>query len=255
MNQKHAVVLFIILLITGLGIGVSVKFKDEFIQVLSKKESSPESSSKADYFFDTNKQKDPNSLTNPAENLKLNDLISGKAKLESPTNNLKSSTNLKSFDKFPGIYAQDELKDKAAIIQTKKGNIYIYLFPDTPLASSNFIFLANQLFYDGLKFHRLEKDFVVQGGDPKGDGTGGPGYQFPDEKVIGNYIRGVVAMANAGANTNGSQFFIILKDQPTLPPKYTIFGKVFKGMEVVDQLVAGDVMEKVAIVRITQDNN
>lgn len=253
MTQKHTVILFALLLLVGLIIGVSVKFKDEFIQVLSKKESSPEPPSNADYFFDANKQKDPNSLTNPAENPQLNDLISGKAKLESPTNNLKSSTS-KSFDKFPGTYAQEQLKDKAVIIQTKKGNIYIYLFPDTPLATSNFIFLTNQGFYDGLKFHRVEKGFVVQGGDPKGDGTGGPGYQFPDEKVIGNYIRGVVAMANAGANTNGSQFFIVLNDQPNLPPKYTIFGKVFQGMEVVDKLEAGDVMEKAAIVRIIQND-
>lgn len=254
MTQKHTVVLFAVLLLVGLIIGVSVKFKDEFIQVLGKKESSPEPPSNADYFFDTNKQKDPNSLTNPAENSQLNDLISGKAKLESPTNNLKSSINPKSFDKFPGTYAQDQLKDKAVVIQTKKGNIYIYLFPDTPLATSNFIFLTNQGFYDGLKFHRVEKDFVVQGGDPKGDGTGGPGYQFPDEKVIGNYIRGVVAMANVGANTNGSQFFIVLNDQSNLPPRYTIFGKVFQGMEVVDKLEAGDVMEKAAVVRIIQND-
>ncbi|MBI3109824.1 peptidylprolyl isomerase [Candidatus Daviesbacteria bacterium] len=121
------------------------------------------------------------------------------------------------------------------------------IFTDTPIGSSNFILLAANGFYDGLKFHRIEKDFVVQGGDPLGDGTGGPGYTFQDEAVARDYNKGIVAYANAGPNTNGSQFFIMLADHPELPKKYTIFGAVIVGQEVVDKLSVGDVMQKVVI--------
>ena len=117
----------------------------------------------------------------------------------------------------------------------------------TPLASSNFIFLAKEKFYDGLTFHRREEGFVIQGGDPLGNGTGGPGYAFADEPVTGDYLRGVVAMANAGPNTNGSQFFIMLADHPELPKNYTIFGKVREGMEVVDEIKVGDKILKATI--------
>ena len=129
----------------------------------------------------------------------------------------------------------------------KKFIIIIELSKATPLASSNFIFLANEKFYDGLTFHRREEGFVIQGGDPLGNGTGGPGYTFADEPVTGDYLRGVVAMANAGPNTNGSQFFIMLADHPELPKNYTIFGKVVEGMETVDKIMPGDVMKKVTI--------
>ena len=121
------------------------------------------------------------------------------------------------------------------------------LSSDTPLTSSNFIFLAQEKFYDGLTFHRKEEGFVLQGGDPAGNGTGGPGYAFADEPVLGNYDRGVVAMADAGPNTIGSQFFIMLADHPELPKNYTIFGKVREGMEVVDEIKVGDKILKVTI--------
>lgn len=109
---------------------------------------------------------------------------------------------------------------------------------DAPKAVNNFITLAKKGFYDKLIFHRVIKGFMIQGGDPKGDGTGGPGYAFEDElnpstpSYQAGYKRGVVAMANAGPNTNGSQFFILLEDYP-LPHNYTIFGKVVKGQDVV----------------------
>ena len=147
---------------------------------------------------------------------------------------------------FP-ILKKEEINGKKIRIQTEKGDIVFELFDDAPIASSNFIYLIGKNFYDGLTFHRREERFVIQGGDPKGDGTGGPGYAFSDETITRDYKRGTVAMANAGPNTNGSQFFIILADVPQLPKKYTIFGQIIEGIEVVDQIQVGDVMVKVTI--------
>lgn len=127
-------------------------------------------------------------------------------------------------------------------IETNFGEIQFETFDkDTPKTVSNFITLAKKGFYDGLIFHRVVNGFVIQGGDPNGNGTGGPGYKFEDELDPNSeaarlgYKKGVVAMANSGPNTNGSQFFITLADVP-LPYKYTIFGKVIKGIEVVDEI-------------------
>lgn len=151
----------------------------------------------------------------------------------------------KDVGKFPGVLNAASLQNKKVVIQTNKGVIEIEVFPDSPMAASNFLILSDTGFYDGLKFHRVE-DWLIQGGDPKGDGTGGPGYEFADEKVTRSYTRGIVAMANAGPNTNGSQFFILKKDTQ-LPPNYTIFGNVVTGMDVVDKITVGDVMQKVTV--------
>lgn len=145
------------------------------------------------------------------------------------------------------ILKGSEIEGKLVRLKTDKGDIVILMSPQTPIASSNFLELVGKGFYDGLTFHRREEDFVIQGGDPRGDGSGGPGYKFPDEKVIGAYARGVVAMANAGPNTNGSQFFIVLKDAPGLPKAYTIFGVVKGGMDIVDQIQVGDKITKAVI--------
>lgn len=151
----------------------------------------------------------------------------------------------KKLSQFPGILTPESLQNKKAVVQTAKGIIQIEIFPETKIASSNFMILAANGFYDGLTFHRVE-DWVIQGGDPNGDGTGGPGYQFPDEPVTKEYKKGIVAMANSGPNTNGSQFFILKTDYP-LEPRYTIFGAVISGIEVVDKISAGDMMQKVVI--------
>jgi len=151
----------------------------------------------------------------------------------------------KKLAQFPGILKPEELEKKVVRIHTAKGDIDFQIYPEATKAASNFLFLASNGFYDNLKFHRVE-DWVVQGGDPLGNGTGGPGYQFEDEPVTRAYERGIVAMANAGPNTNGSQFFILKKDAP-LEPKYTIFGKVVGGLDVVDKLQVGDIMQKVVI--------
>jgi cyclophilin family peptidyl-prolyl cis-trans isomerase len=151
------------------------------------------------------------------------------------------------FSVAPTVLPLAQLEKKSAEIVTNKGTIDIQFFWDEgPLAESNFIFLAQQGFYNGLTFHRREEGFVIQGGDPLGNGKGGPGYSFKDEPVTRKYTRGIVAMANSGPNTNGSQFFIMLADN-NLPPSYTIFGQVTTGMDVVDKIQVGDVMQSVTI--------
>lgn len=157
--------------------------------------------------------------------------------------------NKKQYTSAPGVLPSEKINNKKVVIETEKGNIVFELFPkEAPKTVSNFIFLSEEGFYDGIVFHRVEPGFVIQGGDPKGDGTGGPGYRFEDEPVKRTYDKGIVAMANAGPNTNGSQFFIMLADNPQLPPNYTIFGKVISGQEIVDSIKVGDVMSKVIIV-------
>lgn len=127
-------------------------------------------------------------------------------------------------------------KHYTAILDTTKGKIEIALnFGQTPNTVGNFVDLARKDFYNNTVFHRVIKGFMIQGGDPKGDGTGGPGYKFDDEPFTGEYTRGTIAMANAGPNTNGSQFFIMHADN-ALPKNYVIFGHVTKGMDVVDAI-------------------
>jgi len=138
----------------------------------------------------------------------------------------------------------DQNKQYTATIKTNYGEIVLELFPkDAPLAVNNFVFLARQDFYNGVKFHRVVQGFVIQAGDPTGTGTGGPGYKFADEKVTKDYVAGTLAMANAGPDTNGSQFFIALVDlSGSLPKKYTIFGQVTSGFDVVQKI--GDVPQR-----------
>jgi len=145
---------------------------------------------------------------------------------------------------FGTIKVSELEKNKFATLNTTQGDIKIELdAKDTPKTVANFVLLAQKNFFDGVKFHRVIKDFMIQTGDPNSkdddlsnDGQGGPGYKFDDEKFTGEYARGTVAMANAGANTNGSQFFIVLKDTPSLPKNYVIFGHVTDGMDVVDAI-------------------
>lgn len=135
----------------------------------------------------------------------------------------------------------DVTKSYTATLTTSKGDISIALNAGaTPVTVNNFIVLARRGFYDNTVFHRVIDGFMIQGGDPRGDGTGGPGYRFADEPFTGSYTRGTVAMANAGPNTNGSQFFIMHQDNP-LPPNYVIFGKVTAGMDVVDAIATAPV--------------
>jgi peptidyl-prolyl cis-trans isomerase B (cyclophilin B) len=130
-----------------------------------------------------------------------------------------------------------------ATISTELGDIVIELFTDSaPVASQNFINLAEAGFYEGVGFHRIIPGFMIQGGDPQGDGTGGPGYTIPDEPVVGEYNRGMVAMARTQQpNSQGSQFFILVADAPHLEGGgYVIFGEVLEGMDVADDIVEGE---------------
>jgi cyclophilin family peptidyl-prolyl cis-trans isomerase len=151
-----------------------------------------------------------------------------------------------------------------ATIETELGNIVIELFNESsPVAAQNFVNLAEAGFYDGVVFHRIVPDFMIQGGDPEGTGGGGPGYGIPDEPVVGEYVRGTVAMARTSQpNSQGSQFFIVVADSPHLArtdPGYAIFGRVVSGMEVADQIVAGErtgpqddiAVDPVAMTRVT----
>ena len=151
------------------------------------------------------------------------------------TKEASPSSMRKTYAAPPKALDKTQIEGKKIRVKTIKGDIVFELFSDSPLAASNFIFLTNEKFYDGLTFHRREEGFVVQGGDPVGNGTGGPGYQFSDEPVTRDYKRGIVAMANAGPNTNGSQFFIMLADTP-LPKSYSIFGNVISGSDLVDKI-------------------
>jgi peptidyl-prolyl cis-trans isomerase B (cyclophilin B) len=144
----------------------------------------------------------------------------------------------------------DPAKVYVAKIETDRGTMVLELYPEqAPKTVNNFVFLAREGFYDGLKFHRVIANFMIQGGDPTGTGSGGPGYKFEDE-VRENSLKhgtGVISMANAGPNTNGSQFFITHGPQPHLDGKHTVFGQVVEGQDVVDAIRQGDKMIKVTI--------
>jgi cyclophilin family peptidyl-prolyl cis-trans isomerase len=153
----------------------------------------------------------------------------------------------------------DQKKTYEATLHTSEGDIVVSLAAkETPVTVNNFVFLARDHFYDGTIFHRVIKGFMIQGGDPSGDGTGGPGYTFPDEPFTGEYTRGTLAMANAGPDTNGSQFFIVHEDTP-LPKNYVIFGHVTAGLDVVDKIAeapveasaSGEASRPVSPVRVT----
>jgi cyclophilin family peptidyl-prolyl cis-trans isomerase len=140
----------------------------------------------------------------------------------------------------PANMVIDPTRQYTAVLDTSKGPITIQLLPEAaPATVNNFVCLARAGYYTNVPFHRIIDGFVIQGGDPTGTGTGGPGYQFPDEPVVGDYALGSLAMANAGPNTNGSQFFIIIGPQGVeLPKQYNHFGRVIDGQAAVDAIAA-----------------
>ncbi|HQH27988.1 MAG TPA: peptidylprolyl isomerase, partial [Oligoflexia bacterium] len=142
------------------------------------------------------------------------------------------------------------LGDLTAVMETSKGTIRIKLYADkAPMTVANFVNLSNRGFYDGLKFHRVIDNFMIQGGDPQGTGMGGPGYKFGDEfdSSLTHAGPGVLSMANAGPGTNGSQFFITHVETPWLDGKHSIFGQVTSGQDVVNAIRQGDKITKVSI--------
>ncbi len=155
----------------------------------------------------------------------------------------------KQWDNPPAMQIDTD-KTYRATMSTSKGDIELTLYAEyAPQTVNNFIFLAREGFYDNVSFHRVISDFMIQGGDPTGSGMGGPGYSFADE-FSGNPLTHeakVISMANAGPNTNGSQFFITHSPQPHLDGHHTVFGKVTKGEDIVDTIVQGDVITSIEI--------
>jgi len=164
-------------------------------------------------------------------------------------NEEKLTMSNKQWDTPPEVQIDPSKKYQIAI-ETNRGELVIELYPEhAPKTVNNFVFLSKEGFYDGVSFHRVINDFMIQGGDPTGSGRGGPGYRFEDE-FSGNPLkhdRGVISMANAGPNTNGSQFFITHSPQPHLDGKHTVFGKVITGLEIVDTIQQGDTMQQVTV--------
>src|SRR6056300_824646 len=170
-----------------------------------------------------------------------------------------NSCNMNNSDLSDGLYAD---------IETSKGNIILQLyFEQVPTTVSNFIALAQgnhpvvdeelsgKPYYDGLKFHRVLENFMIQGGDPTGTGSGGPGYQFDDEfsEELKHTGPGILSMANAGPGTNGSQFFITHVETPWLDGKHSVFGKVHSGQDVVDNVAQDDLIKSIKIIRVGKD--
>ena len=145
---------------------------------------------------------------------------------------------------------ESKVKDIEIVLETSKGKIEAVIYASkTPMTAANFLNLASKDYYDGLKFHRVIPNFMIQGGDPTGTGSGGPGYKFADEIVPGliHDKGGIFSMANAGPGTNGSQFFITHKATPWLNGKHTVFGKVTSGMDVVNKIAGGDTIKDIEI--------
>ena len=142
----------------------------------------------------------------------------------------------------------DSSKQYTATIETQKGNLVLELFAnDVPVTVNNFVFLAREKFYDGTTFHRVIPDFMAQGGDPTGTGTGGPGYSFADEFTERTHVTGALSMANSGPNTNGSQFFITYTPQHHLDGKHSVFGQLVNGMDVLEEIEQGDIIVRITI--------
>lgn len=142
----------------------------------------------------------------------------------------------------------DTSKQYIATIETKRGDLVLELFAkDVPVTVNNFVTLARDGFYDGLTFHRVIDDFMIQGGDPTGTGAGGPGYTFADEFTKHTHVAGALSMANAGPNTNGSQFFITHSPQHHLDGHHSVFGQLIEGKDVLNQIKQGDTMIRITI--------
>ena len=158
-----------------------------------------------------------------------------------------SAPERKTYSEAPPMKI-DTSKQYAATIETEKGDLVLELFAsDVPVTVNNFVFLAHEGFYDGTTFHRVIADFMAQGGDPTGTGYGGPGYSFADEFTEHGHAVGTLSMANAGPNTNGSQFFITYTPQPQLDGKHSVFGQLIEGMDVLENIENGDLITRVTI--------
>ncbi|MBL7166759.1 MAG: peptidylprolyl isomerase [Dehalococcoidales bacterium] len=151
-------------------------------------------------------------------------------------------------DSAPAPMTTDSGKQCVATIETEKGNIVLELFAsDVPVTVNNFVSLARDGFYDGTTFHRVIPGFMAQGGDPTGTGSGGPGYRFADEFTRHTHVTGALSMANAGPDTNGSQFFITYAPQHHLDGKHSVFGQLVEGMDILEAVKQGDTIIRIVI--------
>jgi peptidyl-prolyl cis-trans isomerase B (cyclophilin B) len=142
----------------------------------------------------------------------------------------------------------DKTKQYTATIETEKGKLVLELYAgDVPLTVNNFVFLTREGFYNNTTFHRVIAGFMAQGGDPTGTGTGGPGYSFADEFTEHTHVTGALSMANAGPNTNGSQFFITYAPQPHLDGRHSVFGQLIDGVDVLEAIEQGDTMVQITV--------
>src|SRR3989338_816487 len=244
MTSERVLIIVLVLLIMGAATYFTIsKFTSELVAVPS---ASPTPGSLNFYLTQAPKpsaQVQINSTSQPVNNVSgvQTGLINPPQPSELPL------VRNKKLNKFPGILGEEQLKDKAVTLVTSKGNIIIQVYPDVPKATSNFLLLASNGFYDNLTFHRVEPGLLIQGGDPKGDGTGDGGYTFEDELNEREYKKGTLAMANRGPNTNSTQFFIVIADNPGIPKKYTIFGSVIFGLDVVERIAPQDVIYKAVV--------
>ncbi|MFA7653501.1 MAG: peptidylprolyl isomerase [Candidatus Magasanikbacteria bacterium] len=225
----------IIFLIAGAIVGLMV-----YSWNFNKSSPSPQNKSAADW-----EQIQSQQLEKYSQSLTGASIDSSTLKINIPNSPTVSTHSMTIQEKLstpaPTQAVIDINKIYGAILHTSMGDIQIALnAQNTPNTVNNFVYLSKLGFYNDTIFHRVIKGFMIQGGDPKGDGTGGPNYRFADEKFTGEYDAGTVAMANAGPNTNGSQFFI-MHQKYNLPKNYTIFGKVVRGMEVVDKIATAEV--------------
>jgi len=220
MVKKISIAIIILAVLTG-GIGLYIKSQSTF-QKDSKDEAvvqGVQTSIQPEQTFETIIQ-----TSTPIPSMTISPTIS------------KIALSPSKAEKGPYSMEIDPKKTYEAVLTTSLGAITIqFTASKTPITVNNFVTLSRKNFYSNTIFHRVIKGFMIQGGDPKGTGSGGPGYTFADEPFEGEYTRGTVAMANAGPNTNGSQFFVMHKDTK-LPKNYVIFGKVISGIEVVDKI-------------------
>ena len=166
---------------------------------------------------------------------------------QSPEPTLEPAPKPKTYSAPPAMVI-DTGKEYTATIETERGNMILELFAsDVPNTVNNFVFLANDGFYDGVTFHRVVPGFVAQGGDPTGTGRGNPGYSFADEFSEHTHLTGALSMANSGPDTNGCQFFITFTPQHGLDGKHSVFGQLIDGMDVLEQIEQGDVIIRITI--------
>ena len=235
MNAKEIAISTVVLMFLLIGLFLLIRFGSRSGDVEETSESLLSEHSLSDT---AQNQADSDNLNTTSPD----DLDFGNKKEE--PKNMPNTTDLESKStqqeqKSPPAFTLKDGVDYKAVIQTSMGNIKVDLFEqETPLTVNNFVHLANTAFFDDLIFHRVIPDFMIQGGDPKGNGTGGPGYSFEDEIVSGQHLlKGSLAMANSGKNTNGSQFFIVVKDKtPWLDKVHTNFGKIIEGQDIADEI-------------------